>query len=94
LQPLDTLISQLPSLRGHFTEPDIVYGLIADDRGIGEIASADTLAIHKLVACLGDTRRSRVTLAGERVCDAARSRTACVVGLVRAARARMGPMNP
>ena len=64
---LDTLISQLPNLRGHFTEPDIVYGLIADHRGIGEIASADTLAIHKLVACLGDTRRSRVTLAGERV---------------------------
>ena len=64
---LDTLISQLSNLRGSFTEPDIVYGLIADHRGIGEIASADTLAIHKLVACLGDTRPSHVTLVGERV---------------------------
>jgi hypothetical protein len=64
---LDTLIGQLASLHGEFTEPGMVYGLISDYRGIGEIVSADTLAIHKLVACLGDKRRSHVTLSGERV---------------------------
>jgi hypothetical protein len=64
---VDTLIRELVYLKGEFVFGDAVYSLDADHAVIDAIAAADTVGIRRLVACLSDSRRSRVTARGQRV---------------------------